>query len=75
MTTRQLSARVSRIEERMLPKDDGTCTMEEFCRFMWRRNPAHYVERSEEPGDWIFRSYIPMFEAKDTARSQLARSR
>jgi hypothetical protein len=72
---RQLKARVSRIEKRMPPKDDGTCTLEEFCRFMWRRNPARCVELSEEPGDWIFRSYIPMFEREDAERSQLARSR
>jgi hypothetical protein len=70
MMTRQLSARVSRIEKRIHPPDDGTFTLEELCRFMWRRNPAHCVELSQEPGEWIFRSYIPMFEAEDAKRSQ-----
>lgn len=66
---RQLNARISRIEKRMPPHDDGTCTLEELLRFMWRRNPAHCRELSEEPGEWIFRSYIPRFEAEDAKRS------
>ena len=44
--------------------------MEEFCRDMWRRNPARCVELSQEPGEWIFRSYIPMFEAEDARRQE-----
>jgi hypothetical protein len=72
---RQLNARISRIEKRMPLKDDGTFTLEDLCRFMWRRNPAYCVDLSDEPGDWIFRSYIPMFEAEDAERGQRARTR
>jgi len=63
--TRQLSARISRIEKRMLPADDGTFTLEDLCRAMWRSDPAHCVQISEEPGEWIFLSYSPRFEAED----------
>jgi hypothetical protein len=68
MITRQLSRRVTRIEKTLLPADDGMVTIEEFCRFMWRRDPAHCVELAKEPGDWIFRHYIPVFEAEDARR-------
>lgn len=66
MITRQLSRRVTRIEKMLLPADDGMVTIEEFCRFMWRRDPAHCVELSRQPADWILRHYIPVFQAEDT---------
>lgn len=69
MITRQISRRLARLEEKVLPKDDGMFTMEELCRSMWRRNPAHCVELAQESGDSIMRSYIPIFEAEDAKRS------
>ena len=70
MITRQLSGRVARIERTTRPADAGMFTIEELCRYMWRRNPAHCRELSEEPGDWVMRSYIPIFQADDARRSQ-----
>jgi hypothetical protein len=70
MTTRQLEAWVSRIEKRIhLKQDDGTFTLEKLCRSMWRSNPAHCRELSEESGEWIFRSCIPRFETEDAKRN------
>ena len=66
----RLSARISRIEKRIsLKKDDGRFTMEDLCRAMWRRNPTRCIQISEEPGEWILRSYIPRFQAEDAEQS------
>jgi hypothetical protein len=67
MITRQLSARIKRIEQRIHPRGDGGFTLEELCRAMWRRNPEHCLQISREPGDWIMSSYIPIFQAQDRA--------
>lgn len=75
MITRQLSRRVRRIEERVRPKDACGFTLEELCRAMWRSNPAQCVQISQEPGEQIFRSYIPRFEVEDAERGERARSR
>jgi len=76
MITRQLSKRIRRIEERARPRDESGFTLEELCRAMWRSNPAQCVQISQKPGEQIFRSYIPMFEAEDASRQdRLARQR
>jgi len=56
----------------MHPAAEGTFTLEELCRAMWRSDPARCIQISEEPGEWIFRSYIPRFEAEDAERSERA---
>jgi hypothetical protein len=68
MITRQLRRRIRRIEERERPRDEAGFTLEQLCRAMWRSNPAQCVRISEEPGEQIFRSYVPMFEAEDAER-------
>jgi hypothetical protein len=68
MITRQLSARIKRIEERMQPRSDGGFTMEELCRAMWRASPEHCLQIAQEPGEWMMSSYISMFEAEDRGR-------
>jgi len=68
MITRRLGRRVSRMETRILPKDDGTFTMEELCRAMWRRNPDWCLQISREPGEVSFCSWVQQFQAEDESR-------
>ena len=66
---KSIDRRLTKLEEMVLPPDHGMFTMEELCRSMWRRNPAHCRQLSQEPGEWLMRSYIPIFEAEDAKRN------
>jgi hypothetical protein len=66
---KSIDRRLTKLEESVLPRNDGMFTIEELCRSMWRSNPAHCRELAQESGDSIMRSYIPIFEAEDAKRS------
>jgi hypothetical protein len=71
--TRQLSVRLNRIEETMLPKEDKCGgTMEDFCRAMWRSDPAGCLQRAEEPGGDALHSWIGQFQVEDARSRELA---
>ena len=64
MSARQIRKRLERIGERICPRGDGTFTLEELCRAMWRENKAAYM-RKVEKGDWALQYFVTQFEYED----------
>ena len=63
MSTRQISRRLERIEERVRPKHrDGMFTFEELCRDIWRSNKKAF--RKMAVGNMLS-YFIPQFERED----------
>ena len=40
MNAKQFRRRIENIEQRVCPKHDGSCTLEELCRAIWRQDRA-----------------------------------
>ena len=60
MSTRQISRRLERIEERVRPKRrDGMYTLEELCRDIWRSDEKGF--RKMAAGSMLTH-FIPQFE-------------
>ena len=65
MSTRQMWKRLAKVEELMCPKhDDGTFTLEELCRALWRQNKKRYRKMTSRK-DCRLRYFIPQFERED----------
>ena len=63
MSTRQISRRLERIEERVRPKRrDGMFTLEELCRDIWRSDEKAF--RKMAAGSFLT-YFIPQFERED----------
>ena len=63
MSTRQMSRRLEKVEERVCPKRrDGMYTLEELCRDMWRSDEKAF--RKMAAGSMLSH-FIPQFERED----------
>lgn len=62
MNARQIRNRLHKIERTILPRDDGTYTLEELCRSMWRRDKRGFIELANQTGMQLF---VHQFEAED----------
>ena len=63
MTTRQMSRRLERIEERVRPKRrDGMYTLEELCRDIWRSDEKAFRKMAACS---MLSHFIPQFERED----------
>jgi len=72
MSTRQLLKRVANLENLICPQSDGSVTLEELCRSMWRRNKKHFREIAEE-SSYPFQLFVYQFQREDAeAASQEA---
>jgi hypothetical protein len=61
MSSQQLRQRVKRIEEQATPeREDGSYTLEELCRSIWRGDKAEYRETAKATG--FMRHFIRQFE-------------
>jgi hypothetical protein len=61
MTARQIRRRLAGIEETLCPRRDGTFTLAELLREIWRCDRESYME-SLARGDFAFRLLLPEFE-------------
>ncbi len=66
MSTRYLLNRLEKVEERMFPKrDDGTLTLEELCRAIWRQDRKG-LEKITSGEYCSLRHFIRQFEREDS---------
>ena len=63
MSTHQIQNRVRRIEAEVRPKDDGTYTLEELARSLWKRDRQRYLEMAK--GDSVLHHFQSQFERED----------
>ncbi len=68
MSTRQIGKRVGKLEEKMCPEHDGSYTLEELARMLWRADPKRYVEMVAE-GDPTLRFFVDQFEVEEAERA------
>ena len=57
--------RLKKLEQRFLPSDDGTCTLEELCRAMWLQDKRRFLEIAKNTS---FSLYARQFEYDDAER-------
>ena len=71
MSTREMRRRLAKVQEKVNPVHDGTYTLEELCRLMWRQDRKQYMEMVAE-GDSILRAFTGQFEREDAERAARA---
>jgi hypothetical protein len=67
MSTRQIRKRVEKVEEKVCPEHDGSYTLEELCRMLWRQDKRGYLEMANG-GDHTLRLFVQQFEREDAER-------
>jgi hypothetical protein len=63
--------RLKKLERRLLPSDDGACTLEELCRSMWLSDKKHFLELAK---DTTLSLFATQFELDDAERRQMKRA-
>jgi hypothetical protein len=69
MSTRQMRRRLAKVQEKISPGGDGTCTWEEFNRLLWQRDKQKYLAMVHEAGGDMSRSFVAQFEREDAERA------
>jgi len=78
MNTQQRLKRVAKLQELLCPKSNGSDTLEELCRSMWRHNKKTFREIAEG-SNYPYQLFVYQFEQEDadvastTARRVAAR--
>ena len=76
MSSGRLLNRVSKLEGSASPQSDGSCTLEELCRSIWRKDKKRFIEISQ---DSSCRLFVTQFEREDAEalleRRRLAKAR
>jgi len=62
--------RLKKLEQRFSPSDDGTCTLEELCRAMWRQDKRQFLEIAKSSSLSLF---ARQFEIDDVERGRVDR--
>lgn len=62
MSLNPIRSRLLKLEQRILPADDGSVTLEELCRIMWKRDKRHFLEISR---DTLYSRFARQFEFED----------
>lgn len=70
MNVSRMNTRLKRLELISPPRDAMHGTLEELCRAIWRLDRAGYLKMAQEPGEYILRPWIPVFEAEETRRQE-----
>ena len=68
--TRQFAKRLDKVAAQISPSSDGTFTLEEFNRAIWREDPNGFREFAKQRYPELL-SLIPGFEAEDAHRRPL----
>jgi hypothetical protein len=74
MSTRQMRKRLAKVQEKVNPEDDGTCTWEEFNRLLWQRDKQKYLEMEKESDSDLCHSFVAQFEREDAERAARVRT-
>lgn len=61
--------RLKKLEQRLSPSDDGTFTLEELCRAIWREDNRKFLEIVKDTSLSLF---AHQFELEDEARGRAA---
>jgi hypothetical protein len=65
VSTRQLSSRLKRVQQRMFPEvDESRFTLEGLCRAIWREDEKTFRTMTSR-NDCSLRHFIPQFERED----------
>ena len=72
MNFKRINCRLKKLERVLTPPDDGTFTLEELCRTIWRTSRSDLLKLARDTGLGFFAA---QFEREDAARDQLARLR
>ena len=67
MSLNPIRSRLLKLEHRILPEDDGSFTLEELCREMWRRDKRNFLEISK---DTLYSRFARQFEFEDLESEQ-----
>jgi hypothetical protein len=59
MNVHRIRSRLLKIERRILPADDGSFTLEEWCRAMWREDKRNFLVIAK---DSSFSLFVRQFE-------------
>jgi hypothetical protein len=74
MNARQRLNRIAKLQELLCPKSDGSVTLEELCRSMWRRNKKNFREIAEE-SSYPYQLFVYQFEQEDADAASMAARR
>jgi hypothetical protein len=69
MSTGRLLNRVSKLEGLAYPQSDGTCTLEELCRSIWRKDKKRFIEISQSSSCRLFVTQFEREDAEAAAKS------
>ena len=72
MNTQQRLKRVAKLQNLLSPHSDGSSTLEELCRSMWRSNKNHFIEMAKNNSYQLF---VYQFEQEDATAASIARQR
>ena len=67
MSANRIRSRLLKLEQRILPADDGSCTIEQVCRELWRRDKRNFLEIAK---DTLYSRFARQFEFEDLEREQ-----
>ena len=70
MSTRQIRKRLERLAQRFEIRDDGTITLEQLCRSLWRADKQRYLAQMGKTSAQLF---IKQFEREDAERNRAER--
>lgn len=66
MNGRTIKTRLLRLEATLRPDGDGTFTLEELCRAMWRQDKKHFLKIAGENRLGLL---VAQFEREDIGRN------
>jgi hypothetical protein len=66
----KINHRLKKLEQRLLPSDDGACTLEELCRAMWRQDSNNFLRIAE---DTSLRLFVRQFESDAVESAEAGR--
>ena len=72
MSTQQRLKRVAKLQNVLCQQSDGSSTLEELCRSMWRANKKQFIEMAKNNSYQLF-AY--QFEQEDASAALMAHRR
>lgn len=70
MNASAVNKRLQKLEDKLHPSHDGTFTLEELCRSMWRQDKNGFRKFAEKEREGLF---LRQFEFEDAERESAAR--
>ena len=70
MNVRSIMNRLLRVERNIRPRGDGSFTLEELCRYMWREDKRKFLKIAQDTSLSLF---ARQFEFEDVERAEADR--